>query len=52
MNSFHHGTIYLIPETNGKELQQIYQIIADTIPPLKLPNKFTPHMTIAKFYSR
>lgn len=50
MDSFNqNGTIFLVPETKGNELENIYNIIIKTFPQLKSNKNFHPHMTVGKF---
>lgn len=49
MDCFPHGTVFLVPETEGNQLSDIYQIITTAIPELKDKKEFHPHMTVGKF---
>ena len=50
MDSFNqNGTIFLVPETKGNELENIYNIIIKTFPQLKSNKNFHTHMTVGKF---
>lgn len=49
LDCFPHGTVFLNPETNGNQLQDVYNIITNAIPQLKGNKDFHPHMTAGKF---
>lgn len=49
MDHFGHGTVFLVPETQGNQLQEIHKIIINAFPELKENREFHPHMTVGKF---
>lgn len=49
MECFPQGTVFLSPETEGNQLQDIYKMIITAVPELKANKDFHPHMTVGKF---
>lgn len=49
VSSFPHGVCFVDPETNGNQLQELYNKVMSKFPELinKKHAGFTPHMTIA-----